>query len=41
LKMSNFAGGIQSLGLALKRHLIPNHSLLFSLYIAWFMIAMI
>ena len=29
--MSNFAGGIQSLGLALKRYLIPNHSPLFSL----------
>jgi hypothetical protein len=34
LKMSNFAGGIQSLGFALKRYLIPNHSPLLSLLLA-------
>jgi hypothetical protein len=33
--MSNFAGGIQSLGIAPKRYLIPNHSPLFSLAISY------
>ena len=36
LKMSNFVVGIQSLGIALKKYLIPNYSPLFSLVLPLF-----